>query len=119
MTTMIEKLEQAAEFLRPRGLSRAKVGVVLGTGLGALADEGKVSARVSFSDIPHLPQPSVTSHAGQFHQSVIIEKQTAVNPNTLPTAKSIPPATITSVMPHARMPNTEAWRNASRCVPAL
>lgn len=66
MTTMIEKLEQAAEFLRPRVLSRAKVGVVLGTGLGALADEVKVSARVSFSDIPHLPQPSVTSHAGQF-----------------------------------------------------
>lgn len=47
MPTLSDKLQEAAVFLRPRVLTSAKVGVVLGTGLGALADEVKVSARVS------------------------------------------------------------------------
>lgn len=66
MPTLSEKLQEAAVFLRPRVLTSAKVGIVLGTGLGALADEVKVSARVSFREIPHLPQTSVQSHAGEF-----------------------------------------------------
>ena len=62
---ILEKLNAAVEFLRPRVLTQAKVGVVLGTGLGGLADEVKVSARVSFDDIPHLSATGVASHKGE------------------------------------------------------
>ena len=50
---------------------------------------------------------------------LISENATARKARTLPTAKSMPPLIITSVMPHARMPNTEACRRASRWVPDL
>jgi purine-nucleoside phosphorylase len=66
MPSILEKLDAAAEFLRPRLLNKASVGIVLGTGLGRLADEVKVSARVAFEDIPHLAKTSVASHAGEF-----------------------------------------------------
>src|SRR5690348_4037051 len=50
---------------------------------------------------------------------VISEKLTATRASTLPTARSMPPLIMTRVMPHARMPKTEAWRRASRWVPIL
>ncbi len=66
MPSLLEKLDAAAEFLRPRILAKAKVGIVLGTGLGRLAEEVKVSARVAFEEIPHLAKTSVASHTGEF-----------------------------------------------------
>lgn len=66
MPTVIEKLDAAVGFLRPRLLTQARVGVVLGTGLGRLAEEVKVSARVNFEDIPHVASTGVASHRGEF-----------------------------------------------------
>ena len=66
MPSLLDRLDASAEFLRPRVLTRAKVGIVLGTGLGGLADEVKVSARVAFEDIPNLAGTSVASHNGEF-----------------------------------------------------
>lgn len=66
MANILEKLDAAVEFLRPRVLTKAKVGIVLGTGLGRLAEEVKVSARIDFASIPHLAATGVTSHKGEF-----------------------------------------------------
>ncbi len=66
MPSLLDRLDASAEFLRPRVLTQAKVGIVLGTGLGGLADEVKVSARVAFEDIPNLAGTSVASHNGEF-----------------------------------------------------
>jgi purine-nucleoside phosphorylase len=41
------------------------VGVVLGTGLGALADEIEVEASLAYAEIPGFPEPTVESHAGR------------------------------------------------------
>jgi purine-nucleoside phosphorylase len=60
------KLEEAATHVRRRlGGVPPRIGLVLGSGLGALADElGGVEA-LPYSDIPHLPTSSVPGHAGR------------------------------------------------------
>jgi purine-nucleoside phosphorylase len=41
------------------------VGIVLGSGLGDLADTVQSSVVIPFSDLPHHPQSTVAGHAGQ------------------------------------------------------
>jgi len=72
---------------------------------------------------PHSPPSTSTNgtaaQAGQPQWMLAFAKHTATSARTLPTDRSMPPAMMTSVMPQARMPNTDACRSASRCVPSL
>jgi purine-nucleoside phosphorylase len=62
----ITRLGDAAAFVtRAIGGAAPRVGLVLGSGLGALADELGEAARLSYSDIPHLPTSTVAGHAGK------------------------------------------------------
>jgi purine-nucleoside phosphorylase len=45
--------------------TRPEIGIILGTGLGALAKEIDVESQVSYEDIPHFPLSTVESHAGR------------------------------------------------------
>jgi purine-nucleoside phosphorylase len=45
--------------------AKPSVGLILGTGLGAIADQIDVSAQLVCDDIPHMPHSTVKSHAGQ------------------------------------------------------
>ena len=60
------QVTEAADALRDRVGDGAHVGVILGTGLGALADEIDVRETVSYDDVPHVPTPTVESHSGRF-----------------------------------------------------
>src|SRR5207253_8500270 len=40
-------------------------GIILGTGLGGLAEDIKADAALTYGDIPHFPQATVQSHAGR------------------------------------------------------
>jgi purine-nucleoside phosphorylase len=44
---------------------RPTVGIVLGTGLGALASEIDAQATIPYPEIPHFPRSTVESHRGQ------------------------------------------------------
>lgn len=59
------KLTEAATFVqRTTAGHRPRVGLVLGSGLGALADELDGLERLSYARIPHHPTSSVAGHAG-------------------------------------------------------
>jgi purine-nucleoside phosphorylase len=56
----------AIAALRARGLaSLPPIGVVLGSGLGSLADEVANAVSVPYADIPGFPVPTVSGHAGR------------------------------------------------------
>jgi purine-nucleoside phosphorylase len=61
----LEAVEEAAEAVRARFDARPAVGVVLGTGLGALAREIDTAVAVDYGEIPHFPLSTVESHAGR------------------------------------------------------
>jgi purine-nucleoside phosphorylase len=57
--------ESAAAFLSQQTSLRPKIGVVLGTGLGAFADELTDATRIPYSQIPAFPRSTAIGHAGQ------------------------------------------------------
>ena len=60
-----EDVEEAAHAVRGRWGGSPTVGLVLGTGLGALAKEIVAEATIPYAQIPHFPHSTVASHAGQ------------------------------------------------------
>ena len=58
-------LREAEAAVRARSALEPMVGIVLGTGLGALAEEIQVQASISYSEIPHFPLSTVESHEGR------------------------------------------------------
>jgi purine-nucleoside phosphorylase len=61
-----DDIEAVLERLRERGLSGGiDTGLVLGTGLGALADEVENPLAVPYADLPGFPGTGVSSHAGR------------------------------------------------------
>jgi purine-nucleoside phosphorylase len=64
--TLHEQLAAAAAAVRARAPDFfPRVGLVLGSGLGALADLVVSPLSISFADIPHMGRPSVLGHSGQ------------------------------------------------------
>lgn len=64
--TLYEKVEESAAAVGKLVTDKPRVGIVLGTGLGALASEITDARELSYAEIPHFPQSTVTGHAGKF-----------------------------------------------------
>jgi purine-nucleoside phosphorylase len=58
-------VNEAATFVRTRASLQPSVALILGSGLGELADEIDEPAVVPYSDIPHFPTSTVQGHAGE------------------------------------------------------
>lgn len=56
---------EALEFIRSKTTSRPNYLLILGTGLGQLADEIDVETEIPYEEIPHFPVSTVESHAGK------------------------------------------------------
>lgn len=63
---MFDKLNNALEYVRSKVDFKPKVALVLGSGLGGLADEIDAVATVSYRDIPGFPVSTVAGHEGRF-----------------------------------------------------
>jgi purine-nucleoside phosphorylase len=64
--TYYDQVAEAAEFLKSRlGALAPRVGIVLGSGLGAAADAVGDAAIVPYGEIPHFPQSTVEGHSGR------------------------------------------------------
>ncbi len=60
-----EKAREAAEFIRNRTGVEPTIAVVLGSGLGAFADDLENAVRIPYGEIPHFAVSTVEGHAGQ------------------------------------------------------
>jgi purine-nucleoside phosphorylase len=64
--TYFEQVTEAAGYLRARlGSLEPRIGIVLGSGLGAVADAVATATAVPYSEIPHFPQSTVPGHSGR------------------------------------------------------
>src|SRR5579863_9038138 len=64
--TYFDQVTEAANFLRTKlGKLTPRVGVVLGSGLGAVANAVTESVSVPYREIPHFPQSTVDGHSGR------------------------------------------------------
>ncbi len=60
-----EKAIAAAEFIRSQYNKEIKIALVLGSGLGAFADDLENALRIPYEQIPHFARSTVEGHAGQ------------------------------------------------------
>jgi len=60
---LLQQIKDAAAYLKD--LQPARVGIVLGTGLGQLVHHIKIKQSIPYHQIPHFPESTVESHKGQ------------------------------------------------------
>ena len=64
-STEYDRAEEAAQFIFSQSALRPKIALVLGSGLGAFADELSHPTKIPYAQIPHFPQSTAIGHAGQ------------------------------------------------------
>lgn len=61
----MERIDNAVAAIRVKEPTQPFVGIVLGTGLGGLVEDVRISTAFSYDDIPHFPVSTVESHVGR------------------------------------------------------
>ena len=62
---LFTRAESAAGFVLSQTKLRPRIGLVLGSGLGAFADELVDATRIPYAQIPTFPHSTAIGHAGQ------------------------------------------------------
>jgi purine-nucleoside phosphorylase len=62
---LFTRAESAAAFILSQTALRPKIGLVLGSGLGAFADDLTDAVRIPYGQIPSFPRSTAIGHAGQ------------------------------------------------------
>ncbi|MFO8086772.1 MAG: purine-nucleoside phosphorylase [Bacteroidales bacterium] len=62
---MYKVIQETANFIKQKTALKPKAGIVLGTGLGNLAEHIEVELALPYKDIPNFPVSTVTGHKGQ------------------------------------------------------
>ena len=76
---MLTQLREAAAYIQARSNNfLPETGIILGTGLGALAKEVEVEYEINYTDIPYFPHSTVESHAGRLLLGRMGGKEVAV-----------------------------------------
>ncbi|WP_077308864.1 purine-nucleoside phosphorylase [Terribacillus halophilus] len=60
-----EAIKQAADYIKSKLIAAPEIGLVLGSGLGVLAEEITDATVVPYGDIPGFPVSTVSGHKGQ------------------------------------------------------
>jgi len=65
MLELYDQVLEATHSIQACWAGKPRIGIILGTGLGALAKEIAAEATLPYDSIPHFPLSTVQSHAGQ------------------------------------------------------
>ncbi|MDE7349699.1 MAG: purine-nucleoside phosphorylase, partial [Muribaculaceae bacterium] len=63
--TMLDKIKETSSFIRTKVNRLPDVAVILGSGLGNLADNMQVETEIDYKEIPNFPVSTVAGHAGK------------------------------------------------------
>lgn len=62
---MLEKINQSVAFIESKTSVKPELGIILGTGLGALVNDIDIDDTIPYDQIPHFPVSTVESHSGR------------------------------------------------------
>jgi purine-nucleoside phosphorylase len=78
MSETLKQVQEAAEALREKLPFTPEVGLILGSGLGVMADTLDNPAVIRYGDIPHFPVSTVAGHAGELVAGEIEGKKAVI-----------------------------------------
>lgn len=61
----LKEIDQTTDFIRSKLIEKPRVGLILGSGLGALAESIESPVGIPFGEIPNWPISTVLGHAGK------------------------------------------------------
>ncbi|MBS1604146.1 MAG: purine-nucleoside phosphorylase [Bacteroidetes bacterium] len=64
-TSIVQQIEEAVRSIRAVYSLEPRIGIVLGSGLGNLAQEIVAEKEIAYTDIPHFPVSTVEGHQGK------------------------------------------------------
>lgn len=77
--TYIQQINEAASFIQSRlGGVSPSIGLVLGSGLGDMANQVEQPIAIDYSEVPHFPVSTVEGHEGRFVIGTLEGKQVIV-----------------------------------------
>jgi purine-nucleoside phosphorylase len=76
--TIFDKATAAAQFVNARTELRPKIAIVLGSGLGAFAEQLESATAIPFVKIPHFPRSTVPGHSGKLVVGLVAKVPVAV-----------------------------------------
>jgi len=62
---MLEAIKETTSFIKGKTKLRPDLGIILGTGLGSIADEIDAELVLPYAGIPNFPESTVEGHAGE------------------------------------------------------
>ena len=65
MMDLFQKMEEATAAIRNAWSRMPHAGIILGTGLGSLADQIEIEASLDYEEIPNFPRSTATGHRGR------------------------------------------------------
>jgi purine-nucleoside phosphorylase len=65
MPDLYEQIQEATRAVQARWPGQPRAGIILGTGLGGLAEDIRTEAVLPYADIPHFPHSTAPGHAGR------------------------------------------------------
>lgn len=65
MLEIFPQISEAVAFIRQNWTATPHAGIILGTGLGGLAEQIEVEASFDYGEIPHFPRSTAISHRGR------------------------------------------------------
>lgn len=71
---MLEKITNTVSFIRSKTTFKPQIGIILGSGLGGLADHIEVVCAMDYCDIPNFPVSTVEGHKGRLIMGMLAGK---------------------------------------------
>ncbi|MDV7187107.1 purine-nucleoside phosphorylase [Lutibacter sp. TH_r2] len=62
---MWEQVQETVSFLKNKGITKPDYGIILGTGLGNLAEKIEADIVIPYNEIPNFPVSTVQGHSGE------------------------------------------------------
>ena len=78
MSELMNRINEARDYILARTKIRPHYALVLGTGLGGLVDEIEVDAEFPYSEIPNFTTSTVHGHAGKLVLGTLVGKEIVV-----------------------------------------
>ena len=90
MQSLAAEIAEAANISGPIRRKQPFAGIVLGTGLGSLADQIKRDSALPYASIPHFPQSTAIGHAGRLVCGLLCGLPVVAMDGRLPRLRAIP-----------------------------
>lgn len=78
MQNLMEELHETVGFIRSKINTETKIGIILGSGLGNLANQIVAELEIPYEDIPHFPISTVKGHKGRLIFGKLNQQQVLV-----------------------------------------